>query len=85
MVMLRFIFFSLPYGDQGLLIHSNLYESIGGYRSIPLMEDVDIVVTYVFNKEVRTVSGKTMDQNLKDIFRENNEIIYNFKYYIIRK
>jgi hypothetical protein len=34
---------SLPYGDQGLLIHRNLLERIGGVRPLPLMEDVDLV------------------------------------------
>jgi rSAM/selenodomain-associated transferase 2 len=34
---------ALPYGDQGLLIPRALYESIGGYRPLPLMEDVDLV------------------------------------------
>lgn len=33
----------LPYGDQGLLISRKLYDDIGGYRALPLMEDVDIV------------------------------------------
>ncbi len=33
----------LPYGDQGLLIARALYDSVGGYRSLPLMEDVAIV------------------------------------------
>jgi rSAM/selenodomain-associated transferase 2 len=33
----------LPYGDQGLLISRRLYEEIGGYRPLPLMEDVDLV------------------------------------------
>jgi rSAM/selenodomain-associated transferase 2 len=33
----------LPYGDQGLLISRALYDEIGGYRALPLMEDVDIV------------------------------------------
>jgi len=33
--------FGLPYGDQGLLIARALYESLGGFRSLPLMEDVD--------------------------------------------
>jgi rSAM/selenodomain-associated transferase 2 len=33
----------LPYGDQGLLISHALYNEIGGYRALPLMEDVDIV------------------------------------------
>ena len=34
---------ALPYGDQGLLIARALYEAIGGFASIPLMEDVDLV------------------------------------------
>ncbi len=32
----------LPYGDQGLLISRKLYDEIGGFRSIVLMEDVEI-------------------------------------------
>ena len=35
--------FALPYGDQGLFISRKLYESIGGYNDMPLMEDVDII------------------------------------------
>lgn len=35
--------FGLPYGDQGLVISRALYEEVGGYRPIPLMEDVDII------------------------------------------
>jgi hypothetical protein len=34
---------ALPYGDQGLLIHRSLYDRVGGYRPLPLMEDVDMV------------------------------------------
>lgn len=33
----------LPYGDQGLLIHRDLYATVGGYPDWPLMEDVEIV------------------------------------------
>jgi len=33
----------LPYGDQGLLISADFYRALGGYRPLPLMEDVDIV------------------------------------------
>ncbi len=32
----------LPYGDQGLLISRRLYDAVGGYRPLPLMEDVDL-------------------------------------------
>jgi rSAM/selenodomain-associated transferase 2 len=35
--------FGLPYGDQGLLIERGFYGRIGGFRSLPLMEDVDLV------------------------------------------
>ena len=37
---LRSRLFGLPYGDQGLLISRDLYSAVGGYREIPLMEDV---------------------------------------------
>ncbi len=43
MVALRCALLRLPYGDQGLLISRDLYDALGGYRSIPLMEDVDFV------------------------------------------
>ncbi|MCW8842645.1 MAG: TIGR04283 family arsenosugar biosynthesis glycosyltransferase [Rhodobacteraceae bacterium] len=39
---LRARVFGLPYGDQGLLIERRLYEQVGGYADIPLMEDVAI-------------------------------------------
>jgi len=42
-VALRVAVLALPYGDQGLLIHRTLYDRVGGYRPLPLMEDVDLV------------------------------------------
>lgn len=42
-VNLRVKGFSLPYGDQGLLLHRSFYEQLGGFKTIPLMEDVDMV------------------------------------------
>lgn len=42
-VALRCTLFRLPYGDQGLLIPRRLYQQLGGYKPMPLMEDVDIV------------------------------------------
>ena len=33
----------LPYGDQGLLVTRTHYGNAGGYRPLPLMEDVDLV------------------------------------------
>jgi hypothetical protein len=34
---------ALPYGDQGLLIAKPFYRELGGYRQLPLMEDVDLI------------------------------------------
>lgn len=42
-VVVRVALLALPYGDQGLLIHRDLYTRLGGYRPLPLMEDVDLV------------------------------------------
>lgn len=39
---LRSRVFGLPYGDQGLLVPRALYDQVGGYPDIPLMEDVAI-------------------------------------------
>jgi rSAM/selenodomain-associated transferase 2 len=43
LVRLRCAVLGLPYGDQALLIPKGLYDKIGGFSPIPLMEDVDIV------------------------------------------
>ena len=42
-VAARVRFLGLPYGDQGLLISRALYDEVGGYRLLPLFEDVDLV------------------------------------------
>jgi rSAM/selenodomain-associated transferase 2 len=41
-VAIRCALFRLPYGDQGLLIPRSLYQQVGGYNKLPLMEDVDL-------------------------------------------
>jgi rSAM/selenodomain-associated transferase 2 len=43
LVALRCRLFALPYGDQGLLIHRDLLQQVGGIKALPLMEDVDLV------------------------------------------
>lgn len=43
LVLWRCRLLGLPYGDQGLLIHSAFYAALRGFRPLPLMEDVDLV------------------------------------------
>jgi rSAM/selenodomain-associated transferase 2 len=54
----------LPYGDQGLLISRKLYDEVGGFLDVPLMEDVMIVRAIgkqrltELNAEARTSAAK---------------------------
>lgn len=43
-VKLRCKFFLLPYGDQAIFVRKSAFDLIGGYKNIPLMEDVDFIV-----------------------------------------
>ena len=42
-VALRVALFGLPYGDQGIFVRRAVFQKMGGYAAIPLMEDVDFV------------------------------------------
>ena len=33
----------IPYGDQAIFLHRTFFERLGGYRDLPLMEDVDLM------------------------------------------
>lgn len=54
----------LPYGDQGLLVSRKLYSECGGYRDVPLMEDVILVRAIgkrrlvILDAEARTSASK---------------------------
>jgi rSAM/selenodomain-associated transferase 2 len=40
---LRTSLLKLPYGDQGLLISRRLYDEVGGFGALPMMEDLDLI------------------------------------------
>jgi len=42
----------IPYGDQAIFINKTIYDKIGGFRDIPLMEDVDLM------RRIKKVGGK---------------------------
>lgn len=42
-VQMRCAICRLPYGDQAIFIRRDVFRKLGGYRDIPLMEDVDLV------------------------------------------
>ncbi len=43
MVNARSNYLSLPYGDQGIFIKKEVFEQLGKYKDIPLMEDFELV------------------------------------------
>lgn len=53
--------FALPYGDQGLFLHRSFYHELGGYRDMPLMEDVDLIwrIERRFGKQAICPMGAT--------------------------
>ena len=42
-VSVRVRWFRLPYGDQAFFVRRNVFDRLGGYATLPLMEDVDLV------------------------------------------
>jgi glycosyltransferase involved in cell wall biosynthesis len=43
LIHLRCKIWRKPYGDQGLLIPRQLFDAVGGYKNLPMMEDIDLV------------------------------------------
>lgn len=56
LVALRCWAWALPYGDQGLLISKDHYDSVGGYAPMSLFEDVDMVER-IGRKRLRRMRG----------------------------
>lgn len=42
-VLMRVRLLQLPYGDQGIFVRKRIFDAIGGYADLPLMEDIDLV------------------------------------------
>lgn len=42
LVRLRCNILRLPHGDQGLLIPRHLFDAVGGFKDLPIMEDIDL-------------------------------------------
>ena len=54
---LRARYLGIPYGDQGLFVRREAFESAGGYPELPLMEDVALV--RALKRKGRLVQTKT--------------------------
>ncbi|MDC2988056.1 TIGR04283 family arsenosugar biosynthesis glycosyltransferase [Prochlorococcus sp. AH-736-J10] len=56
LVNIRSKFFKQPYGDQGLIIHRTIYFKNNGFRNIPLMEDVDLLMRLNQKKDLKQLN-----------------------------
>ena len=82
-VWLRSHFLQKPYGDQGLLIHKDLYHKSGGFSSLKIMEDIDFIT-----RITKTTKAKRIKENIytDDIKWANSNIIKRaIKNYKLRK
>ena len=57
LVNIRSNYFKLPYGDQGLIMHRNIYFKNNGFRKIPLMEDVDFLRRLNNKKDLKQLNS----------------------------
>src|SRR5271157_1207165 len=63
---LRSRFTRIPYGDQAIFVRKEYFHSAGGFKEIPLMEDVDLMSRiknagdkiYIISEKVRTSSRR---------------------------
>jgi len=76
----------VPFGDQGIFIRREYFKQIGGYRIIPLMEDVELMKRirkmgdriYISKLRVTTSAGKWMNDGLvRNTLRNwRNQLLY---------
>lgn len=59
MVYFRSRLTRIPYGDQGIFIKRQFFETLGGYSAMPVMEDVDLM------QRVKKTGGKIAMVNRK--------------------
>ena len=82
-VALRSLFLQQPYGDQGLLIHKDLYYKIGGYSSLKIMEDIDLITRITKKTKLKRIRESIYTDDRK--WTNSNIIKRAIKNYKLRK
>ena len=82
-VALRSHFLQRPYGDQGLLIHKKLYHHAGGYSSLKIMEDLDLITRITKTAKARRIGVNLYTDDIK--WSNSNIIKRAFKNANLRK
>ena len=82
-VALRSHFLQKPYGDQGLLIHKDLYYLSGGFSSLKIMEDLDLITRITKFKKAKRIGENIYTDDIK--WAKSNVISRAIKNAILRK
>tara|TARA_B100000579_G_scaffold359920_1_gene316921 strand:- start:508 stop:1212 length:705 start_codon:yes stop_codon:yes gene_type:complete len=82
-VAFRSRFLQKPYGDQGLLIHKDLYLSSGGFSSLKIMEDLDFITRITKTNKVKSIGENIYTDDIK--WAKSNIIERAIKNAIFRK
>ena len=64
-VALRSRFLQRPYGDQGLLIHKNLYYTSGEFSSLNIMEDLDLITRVAKTNKLKRIGENIYTDDIK--------------------
>ncbi|WP_269605002.1 TIGR04283 family arsenosugar biosynthesis glycosyltransferase [Prochlorococcus marinus] len=64
-VALRSQFLKRPYGDQGLLIHKDLYLNSGEYSALKIMEDIDFITRITKRSKVLRIRENIYTDDIK--------------------
>lgn len=85
-VKLRCRLYSLPYGDQAIFVRKSAFDLLGGYKNIPLMEDVDFIgrlkklgTIVILNKKAFTSERRWSKKGLIKTAAMNQLIMLLFK------
>jgi len=82
-VALRSHFLQRPYGDQGLLIHKDLYKLSGGFSPLKIMEDLDLITRITKKKKAKSIRKSIYTDDIK--WAKSNIIVRAIKNASLRK
>ena len=82
-VALRSYFLQRPYGDQGLLIHKDLYYLSGGFSPLKIMEDIDFITRITKKCKAKRIGESIYTDDIK--WAKSNIVIRAIKNSRLRK
>ncbi len=60
MVNMRSHFFSMPYGDQAIFLKATVFQDIGGFPNLPIMEDFELIRRLRSQGQITIISASVL-------------------------